>query len=98
MSMGMPGDSPLRDLLHWGLPSEFPQDITLMLLRLKNDFPDVLVRLPVDAALWNLPEKQEEGRQWLFAALERQGVNSAYYRAFTRAKLPEKRKWWQLWK
>ena len=40
MSMGSPGDSPLTDLLKWDQPSEFPQDVTLMLLRLNEEFPN----------------------------------------------------------
>lgn len=98
MSMGAPGDSPLTDLLRWDRPSEFPPDITLMLLRLKNDFPDELLRLPDDAGWWSLPEKHERGRGYLLAALERRGVNTSYYRALMLPKPTPQRRWWQLWK
>ena len=80
MSMGSPGDSPITDLLHWGRPSEFPQDITLMLLRLKSDAPNELARLPWDAARWALQEHAEIGRRFLYTALERNGIDTIYYR------------------
>lgn len=95
--MGSPGDSPLTDLLQWDRPSEFPQDITLMLLRLKREFADELVRLPDDAAWWSLPEKHEEGRRYLLATLERRGADTTYYRSLTLPKSEAKRKWWQWW-
>jgi hypothetical protein len=98
MSMGSPGDSPLTDLLSWDRPSEFPQDITLMLLRLKKEFPDEIVRLPHNAATWSSREMHEEGRRYLFATLERRGVDTAHYRSLTSPKPESKRKWWQLWR
>jgi hypothetical protein len=97
MSIGSPGDSPLTDLLHWDRPSEFPQDITLMLLRLKNEFEEELLRLPPDSAWWCLPEKHEEGRRYLLSALERRGIDTAYYRDLALPKIDAKRKWWRLW-
>ena len=95
--MGSPGDSPLTDLLHWDRPSEFPPDITLMLLRLKKEFEDEILRLPPDAAWWSLSEKHEEGRRYLLATLERRGVDTTYYRELAQPKLEEKRKGWQSW-
>ena len=80
MSMGSPGDSPITDLLQWGRPSEFPQDITLMLLRLKSDAPQELIRLPWDASRWTLTEHADAGREFLYAALERHSIDTAYYR------------------
>lgn len=68
-----------------------------MLLRLKNEFADELVRLPNDAAWWSLPEKHDEGRRYLLTTLERRGVDTAYYRSLTQPKLEAKRKWWHLW-
>ena len=79
MSMGSPGDSPLNDLLPWGLPSEFPQDITLMLLRLKSDAPQELLRLPWDAGLWTMPEHAPAARAFLYAVLARHSIDTAYY-------------------
>ena len=96
--MGSPGDSPLTDLLDWGRPSEFPQDITLMLLRLKKEFPDEIVRLPLNAARWSDPEIQEEGRLYLFAALERRGIDTSSYRSLSAQKSEPKKKWWHFWK
>jgi hypothetical protein len=84
MSMGSPGDSPFTDLLQWGLPSEFAEDITLMLLRLKSDLPQELVRLPWDASRWTLAEHADAGRQFLYGVLERHGVDTAYYRKLRR--------------
>jgi len=51
-----------------------------MLLRLKSDAPQELVRLPWDAARWTLPKYADAGREFLYAALERQGVDTTYYR------------------
>ena len=79
MSMGSPGDSPITDLLHWGRPSEFAEDITLMLLRLKSDAPQELIRLPWDSMRWTLPDYADSGRQFLYAALERHGIDTAHY-------------------
>jgi hypothetical protein len=81
MSMGSPGDSPVTDLLQWGRHSEFPQDITQMLLRLKSDAPQELVRLPWDAARWTIPEHADAGRAFLYAALERHGIDTTHYRS-----------------
>ena len=80
MSMGSPGDSPVTDLLDWGKPSEFPEDIALMLLRLKSGAPHELVRLPRDASRWTLPEHAQDGRRFLYAALERNDIDTTYYR------------------
>lgn len=80
MSMGSPGDSPITDLLHWGRPSEFAEDITVMLLRLNSDAPEELVRLPWDASRWTLAEHVDAGRQFLYSALERHGIDTAAYR------------------
>ena len=78
--MGSPGDSPVSDLLQWGRPSEFPEDIALMLLRLRSDAPQELVRLPWDAARWTLPEHADAGRAFLYDVLERHGIDTAHYR------------------
>ena len=96
--MGSPGDSPLTDLLNWGRPSEFPEDITFMLLRLKKEFPDEILRLPHGAACWTSPENQKEGRSYLIDVLERRGVDTGCYRSLTTPKPEPKPKWWQLWK
>jgi hypothetical protein len=80
MSMGSPGDSPITDLLQWGRPSEFAEDITLMLLRLKSDAPEELIRLPWDASRWILAEQADVGREVLYSALERHGIDTAHYR------------------
>ena len=81
MSMCSPGDSPLRDLLHWNLPSEYPADITAMLLRLKKEFPAEIDRLPSDAACWCRPENAAKGRDYLLRTLMRLGVDTGPYRS-----------------
>jgi len=79
-----PGDSPITDLLNCGQPSEFAEDITLMLLRLKLTAPTEILCLPVDANRWTLPDFATAGREFLYAALERHGIDTAYYRALSR--------------
>ena len=94
--MGAPGDSPLTDLLHWGKPSEFPEDITLMLLRLKSEAPHEFARLPADASEWTRPERASEARRFLSAALERNGIDVTYYRALLDPSLDRSRpRWWE---
>src|SRR5436189_6371319 len=80
MSMGSPGHGPLTDLLDWGLPSKFPEDITVMLLRLKSEAPEELANLPWNAAHWTLAEYAGVGRAFLYAALERHGIDATPYR------------------
>jgi hypothetical protein len=98
MSMGSPGDSPLTDLLKWGQKSEFPEDISLMLLRLNNEFPEEILRLPNSMPWISSGDGQEEGRRYLIATLERRGLDTTYYRSLTMPKPKPERKWWQLWK
>ena len=69
-----------------------------MLLRLKKDFPDEILRLPHGAACWTSPEMQKEGRSYLIEVLERRGVDTAYYRSLIALKPEPKAKWWQLWR
>ena len=80
MSMGSPGDSPITDLFKWGRRSEFAEDITLMLLRLKSDAPQELARLPWGASDWVHAEHADAGRQFLYTALERHGIDTTSYR------------------
>ena len=51
-----------------------------MLLRLKSDAPQELIRLPWDASRWTLTEHADAGREFLYAALERHSIDTAYYR------------------
>ena len=94
--MGSPGDSPVTDLLNWGQSSEFPEDITLMLLRLKSEAPHELLRLPWDAAKWTLTEHADNGRRFLYAALERSSIDTIYFRALLDPSLDRsKPRWWE---
>ncbi|EDY18564.1 hypothetical protein CfE428DRAFT_3949 [Chthoniobacter flavus Ellin428] len=67
-----------------------------MLLRLKSEAPDELIRLPWDAAKWALPKHADDGRSFLYAALERNSIDTTYFRALIDPSLDRsKPRWWE---
>jgi len=77
--MGSPGDSPIRDLLKWGLQSKLPEDISLMLLRLKAEAPQALATLPESASSWTHSDHSDKGREFLYATLASNGIDPSWY-------------------
>jgi len=66
MQAGGPGDSPINDLLKWGM-HPFPPDIEALILKLNDLSPHYINQLDVDGQYfsWSRGENLQSGRRYL---------------------------------
>ena len=95
MSFGSPADHALWDEFERGVQL-FPEDITLMIRRLRQDAPVAFYQLPPNAHEWQFEPHFAEARSVLYRALEQHGIDTRYYRAFLDSgRDRSKPRWWE---